>query len=459
MQAVFPDNRNSVIKEPPDSQGAGFLGELVLSFVTAAEEIPAWGTRPAFRDKLLREFWPTEPILASALPSMVSKYSSLGWSLDGPPRTVKVIQDQLQYVEHGEGMQSLLSKTALDLFSQDNGAFIEIVRTADDQNAPCVTLNHLDAGRCVRTGRADEPVYYYDWEGRAHKLKYYQVAIMTEMPSPIEFMRGMQYSAVSRLLRAAQIMRDISIYYREKVSGRFTRAIHFISGISKTAVNDALEKSSEEANNLRLSRYIQPIIVSTLDPTSQVTKQTIEMTTLPDSFDYEVFMRWYINQLALAFATDYQEFAPLPAGNLGSSQQSQILHLKSKGKGPALFISKFERIMNFQGVIPRTVHFVMGEQDAEVDIQKAQLKAVRATERATRIQSGEITPEIARQIAMDEGDLREEYLLRLRETNLTPNDIVVPGSVPLRPVEQVPLGDPAPSTRLADPLPSDKVQG
>lgn len=428
IKSIIQDERHSVIKQPDDIMG-GSIQEIILNFATAADEFPAWGTQPARRDMLLRNFWPSEPILASAMTNMVAKYASLGWRLEGPPKTVKQTQLQLQYVEHGEGMAALRSKIALDLFSQDNGAFMEVVRTHDSPDAIWVSLNHLDSGRCIRTGRREEPVIYYDKDEKPHKLKWYQVICMSEMPSPIERMRGMQYCAVTRLLRAAQIMKDISIYEQEKISGRFVRAIHFISGVTQRAVRDALNQSNEDANNQRLLHYMEPIIIATLDPTSQVTKQTIEMATLPDHFDKEVFMRWYINQLALAFATDYQEFAPLPAGNLGTSQQSQILHLKSKGKGPALFMTMFERALNFHNVLPATVHFAFGEQDTDVDIQKAELKATRAATRAARIASGEITPEIARQEAVDDGDLKPEYVAAIGEPDVTPEQHVSDGGI------------------------------
>lgn len=427
IRQILAEERRSVIEPPPDNMGGSALSELIVNFATVADSFPAWGTSPAQRDILLRKFWPTEPILASAMTNMVAKYASLGWSLEGPSRTVKQTQLQLQYVEHGEGLSALRSKIALDLFSQDNGAFMEVVRTSDSPDAVWVSLNHLDSARCIRTGRREEPVIYYDRNEKPHRLKWYQVICMTEMPSPVEHLRGMQYCAVTRLLRAAQIMKDISIYEQEKISGRFVRAIHFISGVTQRAVTDALRLGGEEANNQGLLHYMQPLIIAALDPTSQVTKQTIEMATLPDHFDKEVFMRWYINQLALAFATDYQEFAPLPAGNLGTSQQSQILHLKSKGKGPALFMNMFERALNFHNVLPATVHFAFGEQDTDVDIQKAELKATRARTRAERIASGEITDQIARQEAVDDGDLKPEYVKAIGEPDVTPEQHNVSG--------------------------------
>jgi hypothetical protein len=138
-------------------------------------------------------------------------------------------------------------------------------------------------------------------------------------------------------------------------------------------------------------------------------------------------MKWYINAMALAFGSDYQDLAPLPGGNLGSSQQSKVLHMKSRGKGPAMFMSMMEQLMNFHGLMPNNVKFKFGEQDTAADMERAQLGLMRAKMRAEMIKSGEITPEIARQMALDSGDLDEALLAAMGEQNVTP-DIVVPST-------------------------------
>ena len=158
---------------------------------------------------------------------------------------------------------------------------------------------------------------------------------------------------------------------------------------------------------------MESLIIGSVDPTAHVDVATIMLAALPDGFDYETFMRWYVNQLALAFGNDYQEYAPLPGGNLGTSQQSQTLHLKSRAKGPRLFMKIIERAMNFTGVLPRNVKFVYGDQDITEDMDRTKLATMRAEERAIRIKSGEIDVRVARELAVAAGDLDEEYLTEL----------------------------------------------
>lgn len=415
--------KKSVVLES-DIGNLGPANEFVLYFSQKADEFPKWGDMPAYRDRLLRQFWPEEPILASAICSTASRYAAFGWTLKGPPRTVGIVHRNLHAVEHGAGWMPFIIPVLLDLFTQDNGAFIEVIRTSNSEYSPAVSMNHLDSNRCVRTGRWKEPVLYYDNHNNGHILKWYQVITLEEMPSPVETMRGMQYCAVTRMLRAAQVMRDIGIYKREKIGGRFTRAIHLVGGIQKRTIDEVMKRQETTADAVGLTKYIEPAIIASLDPTATVSHEVIELASLPDHFDPEVEMRWYINQLALAFGGDYQDFAPLPGGNLGTAQQSQTLHMKARGKGPKLFMSMLEHKLNYHGVLPPTVKFSFGDQDILEDMEHAKLRSERAKERQTRIASGEITPEIARQIAADIGDLDDRYLKALNEKDVT-TDVVV----------------------------------
>jgi len=411
----------------PEINSDGAYSDIIVNLASVAETFIPWGRNPAARDRQLRGFWPTEPVLASAIGSTVSRYAAFGWTLKGPPELVYPLQTLFHGFEHGEGWTPLIAKTLIDLFTQDNGAFIEVVRTGPQPTDPVVCLNHLDSNRCVRTGRWDTPIIYYDAKNRPHRMKSHQVLCLAEMPSPIENMRGMQYCVLTRLLRAAQVMRDIGIYKAEKISGRFTGAVHLVSGVQGPSIEAAIQRKSAQSDAEGLTRYVLPIIIASLDPTAHVSTSTLELASLPDGFDEEVSMKWYINQIALAFGGDYQDYAPLPGGGLGSSRQSETLHLKSRGKGSRMFMRMFEQLINFHGILPRLVTFQYGDQDVVEDLEHADLRKVRAEERAARITSGEITPEIARQIAVDVGDLDPRYLTALGEADVA-EEVTVSGA-------------------------------
>lgn len=419
----------SVIVEQPGSPIAP-LGDFILQYATVADDIIQWGYSVKGRDQQLREFWPTETKTASAVYSMASKYAAFEWELQGPPRTVGIYQRMLNSVQFGEGWIGLMMRFLTDFFTQDNGGVVELVRTADDPAAPCITMNHLDSNRCVRTGHKDTPIVYYDLQGQGHLMKWYQVLAVSEFPSPIERFRGVGYCAITRLLRAAQIMRDESVYKREKISGRFNRAIYFVSGVQDRHLQNKLANQNNAADGAGQARYIDPLVIAGLDPNAKVDVASIEFAKLPDNFDEEKSMHAYITELALAFGGDYQDFAPLPSGNMGSGQQSRMLHQKSLGKGSRLFIKMIEQIMNYRGIIPDNVRFTYNETDPSEDQQRTDMKLSRAKERQIRIMSGEITPAIARQIAVDDGDLEMSYLMQMN-TEPTATTIDLPAYDPI----------------------------
>ncbi len=202
------------IQAQPDVNEGDFgvtLDSLVLSIATAADDFTPWGLDPVRRDQELRRFWPTEPVLASAVYALAIRNAVFSWTLEGPELTVAVVQDMLAMSDLGAGWLSLTTKLSIDVMTQDNGGFMEVIRERDEPDAPVLGLAHLDAGRCVRTGNAETPVIYQDAKGTYHRLKRHQVVMVVEMPSPVERMRGMQLCAVSRVLRAAQYLRDIGV--------------------------------------------------------------------------------------------------------------------------------------------------------------------------------------------------------------------------------------------------------
>jgi len=397
----------------------------ILWVAQLADEILPWGKSPKARDRQLRQFFPTENFLNSALGIVASRNAAFSWTLEGGQRTSKVYQDILENACFGGGWQEFIVKFSIDLLTQDSGAFVELIRQTDSETSPVVGINHLDAGHCWPTGNAETPVIYVDRLGKMHGLKTHQIVNLHEMPSPVEHpqfgpLYKLQYCAVTRLLRAAQVLRNITIYKEEKTGGRFNRAIYLVKGITPKQIEDALAKQKFNADNMGLMRYLQPLLVGTVSPTADVGHDTIELATLPDGFDEEVTFKHYISAIAMAFLSDYQEFAPLPGGGLGTSAQSYILHLKSRGKGPALFQKLMSRLIN-EYVLPDNVEFHWDEQDVQAETEQAALEKTRAETRKLRIESGEITPEVARQIAKDEGDLAPEIFDALGGADLTPH--------------------------------------
>lgn len=400
----------SVVDTPAVGENATPRTPLMFFLASAADAILPWGVDVAARDKQLRDFYPTEPTLSSAVYSVSARNASFEWDIvpadprTNPRNTILAEKRILNNVQNGKGFEKLMLKTSIDLYTQDNGAFWEHIRAVDDPSAPVLSVNHLDAARCTRTGDPKNPVLYQDRRGKYHTLKAYQVTTFEEMPSPIEEMYDVQLCAVSRALRLAQILRSIMVYKDEKVSGRNARAIDFVSGVSLADIADAQKLADEMANNRGMARFATHVLIPGLDPEHPVSTERIDLASLPDNFDFDQEMKWYIAILAMAFGVDYQEFAPLASGAMGSSSQSDVLHMKTHGKGPAMWMSMITHAFN-NGILARTVQLKFKAQDANNDEKVANARYLRGRDRSLRVSSGEMDDTAARQLAQEDGDL------------------------------------------------------
>ena len=411
-KALDEDALKKSVQVVPNGQSAFYNDAAASLFflATMADEIEPWGRGVKLRDRQLRDFIPVESMFSSALGIVAARNASFSWKIDGP--NVDKMQRILQLANFGAGWQDLVIKTTIDLSTQDSGAFWEIIRAGNSADAELLGIAHMDAARCYPTGVPEAPVLYMDRNNKYHLMKWYQVVHLREMPATYEGLPGLQYCALTRLMTHARMMRDIAQFYTEKIGGRNTRSITAVRGMTASSIEEALQKQNFNLDAMGRTRLGPSILVSSVDPKAEIGFETLDFASIPDGFDQAEMLTWYITIMAMAFLTDYQEFAPLASGNLGTSTQSQVLHAKSRGKGPGLFMKTIANAINWS-VIPEDDEFMWDEQDADADALEATTKKTRAEARAARITSTEITKQVARQIAVEEGDLTPEQLEEL----------------------------------------------
>lgn len=394
-------------------------GGLLWMVAQAADEFEPWGVRVKIRDYQLRGFIGTESLFTSALGVVCARNAAFDWFVHGAKRTAAAMHRVLEEADDGRGWASLVTKLSIDLYSQDSGAFMEVVRASETADSPVIALGHLDAGRCWHTGDPLQPVIYLDRLGKHHLLPWWNVVALAEMPGPVEVRPGLQFSALTRLLMAAQITKNVAIYQKEKSGGRNTRSIHLIQGVTTQQLTDALSVLRTTADAQGLQRFVNPLLLGTIDPEVHVDIKTLDLASIPDGWNAEEMFKHYISQIAMAFLSDYQEFAPLPGGGLGTSAQSQVLHMKSRGKGPALFMKLITQAMNSR-VLPANVEFGFEEQDLEAERIQAEIIKLRREGRKVAIESGELSLGEARQEAVDAGDLAQELFEAAGGLDATP---------------------------------------
>lgn len=430
-EQLLPDEavQQSVQVQPkPDSAGwdGGIASYFVIGLASVADQVQPWGRNVRMRDKQLREFWPTESYLAGGLVNVSFRNAAYDWEIQGPSDAiVQAVTEMLQAAQAGDsfGWVPFMEKVSEDLYSQDNGAFIELIRDPGmdatskfkGPMAPVIGVAHLDAGQCRRTGNVETPVLYEDRDGRLHKLNWYEVIPLSDYPSSIERMNGVGVCAVSRALRLAQIIKSIAVFKDEKVSGRHYKAIHLVGGVQRTELNDAIKRGQEDADNKGLTRYMDPIVLASLDPEKPVSTATLDFASLPDGFDYDQEMQWYIAGLALDFGVDYQEFAPLPGGNIGSSSQSIMLHKKSSGKGPRVFMRTLIEAFKNYGVVPRGYNMAYNDKNEQEELEKQEIRSKAIEEAAVAVNSGVLSPEAAAKSLVRRGIYTKEDIVGLEE--------------------------------------------
>src|SRR3990172_9352937 len=287
-ETMLESVRATVQTIPEASQATQPTDSIIMYIASVADSLPPWGTQTQRRDKMLREFFIREPFLAGAVGSVCASHASYRWEIESEDDELKkVVTAMLETAHFGEGWTSFASMVTIDYLTQDRGAYVEIIRDGASPSAPVLGIAVLEALRCTPTGNPRTPVAYEDEHGGRHLLNYYDVARLIEMPSSISTMRGMQYSAVSRVLAASQIMRDIIIYRGEKVGGRFQRVLHIGGGPAKQDIRRALQMGDEDADNQGLVRFQLPTILASLDPSKPVSHVEIPLASLPDNFDLE----------------------------------------------------------------------------------------------------------------------------------------------------------------------------
>ena len=464
---VLEAQRRSVEQQNPNPNQFGdtvghddTLGPLLFAMASAGDGIVPWGTSVTARDRQLRAYVPTESVLAGAIGSVVARNEAMPWSVtsdevDLPARDACV--DVLQAADRGAGWMSLIGKVSSDLYVADKGAFVEFIRAEDSPESPVIGLNHLDSTRCFSTGRDDFPVMYRDVRSRWHRLAWYQVWHLLEAPTPHETLYGLQMCAVTRVMRISQVWRNITTYMDEKTGGRHTRGISFVSGVTQKALEQALAEANALADSELRERYAMHPIVLSQQPDIPINIGQLDFASIPDGFDAEEWFKQYLTTLALGFLVDFQEFAPLPGGNLGTSSQSEILNAKARAKSPQVFRKLIEDMINRGGVCPEGVEFKFTIDDPETDKLLAEGAKIRAEERKLRVEATEIDGQGARQLALDDGDLSEEQFDEIGDRDdLTPEGSTSGTQRPLEDTDNVDKAT-SPKRRAAEAAASDII--
>ena len=385
-----------------------------LQIPTIADDMPPWSIYPARRDAALRNFWKSEPILSGAVYSIQARIRALEYNISSMYKAREEYYNNLmELADFGEGFETFIGKTVVDLLTQDNGAFWEIIGAGSPTGpliGPPQRLVHMDSAACWRTFDREYPVIYVSPQtGKYHRLHKTRVAPLSLMPQPNELARGIGFSAVSRALRAVQIMKAIQIFKFEKITGS-RPGIGFGNGFTQKQFGGAIAAAeNEDASSGTLMWKRVPFVINP-DSTAKVDMEILSLSGLPDGFDAVDDTTLYVYALALAFGVDAREFWPATSSG-ATKADATIQHLKARGKGIGDIIQTIQRSF-YRYVLPadKSVKFSFDYTDEEEDRVNANLDKVMVDMFTSMVNEQVITPQEMRLSMLSKGILDERLI-------------------------------------------------
>jgi hypothetical protein len=132
--------------------------------------------------------------------------------------------------------------------------------------------------------------------------------------------------------------------------------------MSRAEFQAAIDAYRREQNRDSGSLWGRQLVLTTPSYTDGVEVEHSSFSQSPASWSFTDYVELDANALALALGTDVQEIWQLTGGNMGSGQQSEILHAKSQGHAFGDILTMIERALNFH-VLPVSLTFEFKRHD------------------------------------------------------------------------------------------------
>lgn len=414
----------------PDAKKVGGVGggpspmeTMTLTFYGQLDAAPTYWSRA--RDTWLRTFVtnPGNDLLAGTMATVAAKVATTGWVLEGPERTANKYRRVLvQLSDFGAGWSGFTQRWVWDYLGQDAGGWGERIRMGKRGAGASIGFANLDNARIQMTGDPMWPIRFtpvsFDGKSAPEVLMHYsQVMHLVDSPTPNALRRGVGFCAVSRALMTAQILLDITTYERERLSDLPPAALLMLNNMTPIQWKDVEERYTMKQQQQGNTTWREILTVFGLDPAVPMQAELLSFSQLPDNFDKRTATEIAVYSFALAFRIDPREIWPVSAGPMGTATEANIQHIKAKAKGAGLIMTDIERLLNQELSLPPTLTFRFDFQDAEEDLQSAEIADVKAqflrrlTEPIGQGEEGIITREEGRQWLVKEGLFDEEDLL------------------------------------------------
>lgn len=443
------------------------------------------------RDYILASTTEHNTMWAGAVGWAISRIASLDWTVSdvaGSERRTERARQLLLQANMGDGWTAFLTQHLTDYLTTDNGSFVETIWTTmrfrrDERGRiqPAgrpLGIQHLDSFRCTRLNDNDLmpwrealaefwgiephevnsrnfPVVYTDLAGRPHLLWRWQVGSVADMASPRLEMRGTGKCAAARAYHA--IFKDTALerYVSEKITGNQPKEIHLVSGIMQQQFEQAMNTSQDQTRSRNQQQYRGVVVIPGIKPDAGITGYRIPIAEVPDGFTPDSERTNAYNKYAVVLGLPKRDLMPVAAG-LNSGQAAVTEAEQADGVGLALWKKWFVHWVN-SWVLPSSTQFEWTGDSISDQKSRAEVGKLRAETRKTQIESGEITPRQALQLAADADDVPPEFL----PADDTPQDSLRDDEKPLEETEAASVRieeTPASPVTLNDVLRGEKAE-
>lgn len=413
--------------------------------------IPYLMSQPSYSDLPLYWSWQRDIVLSNsthkenmwsgAVARFASKFASHGFTIkdsEDSKRRVAASQNLLLDADGGQGWIQFAVPCAIDLATTDSGVFIrvrhandkiytvrtsrytspydpnqafdEVKMTHSSPGARIVGLYHMDSLRCQRTGNLEYPVRYQPMMGVPQLLRWDQVLCYSDQKSPRVELCGVGQCAASRCYETISTLAALRRMIHEFIAGKGATKLAFLQGIGDSTLRSVI-KAGEMDAQAKGFVYFLSTILGAIPGDTPLSLIEVILKQFPTGVDFKQYIDdaylIYANNLGLAVS----EIQPLSGQGLGTGTQSIILQEQTAGAGALpMFLKWWEQTFS-RRILPATTELSFDdEHDLRDQKARADVRLVRGQDRAGRIQSGEITPAIARQLAADDKDLPQELL-------------------------------------------------
>ena len=282
-------------------------------------------------------------------------------------------QELLINADFGNGWSSFIQKGVLDYLRYDTGWFIEVIGPGSpmrELTGPVSGLAHLDGMRCTPTGDPEFPVIYVDRKNKMHQLHRSRVIQVLDAPDGDERKPGHGLCALSRAVSIAQREVQMGQYIESYLDDKPPPGV-VMTSLTEQKVKQAFAQFRDQQGNDAMPEWGRQLFLYGMGPDLQTTWETAPFQQPPEKFDFEQYTaRVDMPALALAIGIDVQDLWQLTGGNLGSGQQSEVLHRKGQGKTIGTLYTSLERALNFN-VLPEDFEMSFSTRDVQEEQEQA----------------------------------------------------------------------------------------